>query len=581
MTVRILADHVINCIAAGEVIDRPAAVVRELLDNAIDAGADDICITLESGGHSLIKVSDNGCGMSREDLLLAFERHATSKLKQVEDLDGIATMGFRGEALAAIAAVSKVTMRTRLASEQVGQQLLLEAGKVIDVSAVACNCGTEVEVRNIYYNTPARRKFLRKPRSEEQRIKSWISQTALVRPGTRYRLISDGRELINLPARESSLERARQYFRGTAIEIEDELAEIEIIGLVAHPALAQADSSSLLIFVNQRLINDRMLIRAVREGFEHTLKDREYPVGFISLAVPPDQVDVNVHPQKSEVRFRDSQQLFNSIRRSVGSAVRQFKGPVDVSTRAVVDYATQIPYPSGSTGNQQPFIQEGLGNYGSGDSQHSILVNQDRPSCLSESEFKFSDLNYIGQLFECYLLCQLEERFFLIDMHAAHERINYNRINLLRHQREIPTQKLLLPIVVELSEEGLMNCLEHQEVFKQFGFDLEQFGGNSLAVRSVPDMISADSVQQLVREIAAIWEEGTAHGRFEQEFEQIAARIACHSSVRSGKRLEQQEVRALFASLDLVDFSSACPHGRPILVKFSKAEVEKWFGRDR
>lgn len=588
MSVQVLPDHVINCIAAGEVIDRPAAVVRELVDNAIDAGANDICITLENGGQNLIKVSDNGSGMSRDDALLAFERHATSKLRQAEDLDQISTMGFRGEALAAIAAVSKVLLRTRVLEEQVGQQLVLEAGKLIDVTSVACGRGSEMEVRNLYYNTPARRKFLRQPRTEEQRIKSWVLQTALVRPNIRYRLLADGRELVNLPVRGKILDRAKEYFKGTTVEVAEEFAEMEINGLVAHPALAQADSSSLLIFVNQRLVTDRLLLRAVREGFEHTLKDREYPLGLICVTIPPNQVDVNVHPQKSEVRFRNSQQLFVAMRQAVSSAFRKFRGPIalgkggDIANdRRDVSHCYK-PVTGGAEGIGEVPQQYGLNDVVGSRTPYLDLSSSKQIEQTSEStEFNFSELVFLGQLFECYLLCQKESRFYIVDMHAAHERINYNKLRILRTESNVPTQRLLLPVVVELSEEGLQNCMAHQETFSQFGFEVEKFGDATLMVRSVPEMISADNVQQLVREIAAIWEEGTADGRFELEFDKIAATLACHSSVRAGRHLERQEVAALFSALDLVDFSSACPHGRPVLVEFSRIEVEKWFGRDR
>jgi DNA mismatch repair protein MutL len=581
MTIKVLPDHVVNCIAAGEVIDRPAAVVRELVDNAVDAGADDLLITIENGGRSLIKVSDNGSGMSKENALLAFERHATSKLRVFEDLDSIATMGFRGEALAAIAAVSKVLLRTRTASEELGCEIMLEAGKIANVVALGCNIGTEIEVRNLYYNTPARRKFLRQPRTEEQRIKSWIVQTALVRPQTRYRLLADGREIAVLAARPTVLDRAREYFKGNSVEIVQELAEIEISGLVAHPALAQADSGSLLIFVNRRLVNDRLLLRAVREGFGGTLKEREYPVGYLCLDLPADQVDVNVHPQKSEVRFHNPQQLFGAVKQAVGLAFHKFKAPIVVGSdqrwRGQSDSSYSQESSSSALCSCSPQyslgVQEGLSG--------PAIAGGDDYKQPQEVGFSYSELTYLGQLFDCYLLCQREQEFVVIDMHAAHERINYNRLKLAKTRGGLQSQRLLLPLVVELTETGLNSCIERQESFSQFGFEIEKFGESAVLVRAAPAAIDLDSLQQLVKEIAAIWEESPAEGVFEQHFDQIVARLACHASVRSGQRLQKEEAIALFSALDSAEFGSACPHGRPVMISFARSVVERWFGRDR
>lgn len=611
MKVKVLPDIVINQISAGEVVERPASVVRELVDNAVDAGASEITVELEQGGQSLIKVSDDGCGMQRDDALLAFERHATSKITCAADLDAIATMGFRGEALASIAAVAKVLLRTRTESQPLGTEVAIDGGVVRGVRETAAAPGTSIEVRALFYNTPARRKFLRSPKTETLRVKQWLIQSALARPQIRYRLIVDGAETLVLARAKDAVERARVLIKGTAVPVRYLGDRVQLEGLVAHPSLAQADSSSFIVLVNERVVSDRIVQKAVREGFDSTLKDREYPVGFIHLRLPASDVDVNVHPQKSEVRFRDSQAVFQLVREGVRKAVLDFKTPMSSAlAQATAPYGQPRQAPAGVAMQAVPYAEDGVARYQSASAlapvmsaaaasqvafnllgaQQTALAGIDGAlSAVGDSErrfvgdcnFTFSQLNLIGQVLQCYLVAELNDQLYIVDMHAAHERYNFNLIRNSFRTRNISVQQLLIPEVVPLTEEGVARCLEEQELLSRFGFEFEQFGPAEIIVRALPSILSATVARQVMREVAAVVCEGAAAGRVEERLDHIAARMACHASVRSGDVLSRAEARALFSALDSTEFSAACPHGRPVVVSFPRAAVERWFGRDR
>lgn len=641
MKIAVLSDRVVNQIAAGEIIDRPASVVRELVDNAIDAGANEITVTLESGGRNLIRIADDGCGMVRDDALLAFERHATSKLRELGDLDRIATMGFRGEALPSIAAVSRVTLITRsseggaAAAASLGSEIQLEGGVLKQVRETPAAQGTVIEIRQLFYNAPVRRKFLREPHNEEQRVKQWVVQSSIGNPRVRYRLIADQRELINLPRRENLFERGETLVRGTSVRVDTEREGIVMQGVLGHPALAQCDSSSFILILNRRVISDRALLRAVRDGFDATLKDREFPVGFLSLTIDPRAVDVNVHPQKSEVRFRSPQQVFVTVRDAVLAAVQEFKAPLpgsdwrivqggrrpgraslDHRTAAATTPAAQSVAPSGLAASSAPPQQarfalatEGraamlfgmpasgtiVGNMAAAavaapmnqSALDRALTGSSAVRLVDGSEladtaasFRFSDLRYIGQLFHCYLLCELNESFYVVDMHAAHERLNYNLIRP-RVGRSVESQQLLVPLTVELGERGAENCELHADSLREVGLEIERFGASAVLVRGVPAMLVGCDLGALVKEIAVEEIGGAAAGRFKERLDHIAARIACHASIRAGRDLDREEAYALLAAMDQCEFSAACPHGRPIVVQFTQGEIEQWFGRDR
>lgn len=586
--IKMLSEQVINKIAAGEVIERPAAVVRELVDNAIDAGATQIQIEVAEGGRDLIRVSDDACGMSKGDALLAFERHCTSKITSFEDLDNLNSLGFRGEALSSINAVSDLTLRTRAQDASVGHELRFFAGKLNGVVACARAVGSDFEVRNLFYNVPARRKFLRQPATELLKIKNWVLHSSLAHPTVRYRLIADGKELVNLPSAKDLFERAEKILKQANIKFSLQYRAVNVSGLLAHPTLARGTSDTFILLVNSRLVSDRMLLRAAREGFDNMLKPNEYPYGVIDIKIAPDLVDVNVHPQKSEVRFRDSKLVFVALKESISNALKSYTSAFladsssqphfsalktfnhNISSHSYdAQSSAKVLEPASNSSNFQRFQSTPL-------SYRGALYTEPQ---LERQEIKFSELSYIGQALECYLFCQHQGSLYVVDMHAAHERYNFNLIRNGFRSRSIPTQRLLVPITFELSESELLILLEQQAELEAFGFEIERFGSTSLALRTVPTIFSHSAVKTLILEFVS--ELKSCQAALSERVDAVAARLACHGSIRAGRLLEREEVYALFSALDSSEFSLACPHGRPILIRFSKNQIEHWFGRDR
>jgi DNA mismatch repair protein MutL len=619
MKIKVLPDTVINQIAAGEVVERPASVVRELVDNAIDAGATDIFVALEGGGHSRLKVRDNGCGMTKDEAILAFERHATSKVSSIDDLLSLSTLGFRGEALASIAAVSKIQLKTRARDGEVGTHVVFRGGKLSDVQSIAWNVGTEIEVEHLFFNTPARRKFLKSPRSEVARIRTWLAHSGLARPSVRYRLVSDGDEVLHLAPVATIAERAQAIFSGDLIPVALSEGGVSVDGMVSHPGQALSDQSGFVILINGRLVTDKLVLRAVREGYDSMLKDREYPVGYLSITLPSDQVDVNVHPQKSEVRFRHPQQIFAVVQGAVTAGVRAIRRPVQMVTpmssgRSVVQSeARQLgsvepvqpaaePFPEPVYRPRNLFDGDATaipqyGNSAPSTLAATVLVGVKETDAFYQSEnprmpleahtkvanspFRFSALRYIGQALECYLICELDERLVVVDMHAAHERVNYNKIRQARAENTLTSQRLLIPEAVRLTEEQVVNLMEQEPLLRELGFEISPVGRETVSVQGIPGVVAHLDCVSLLKECAAELLAAGWRERLEERVDHIAARLACHASVRSGDLLSKQEAYALFTQLDEAELSGACPHGRPVVTQFSREMVERWFGRDR
>lgn len=602
MKIKVLPDTVINQIAAGEVVERPASVVRELVDNAVDAGATDIFVALESGGHSRIRVRDNGCGMTRDEALLAFERHATSKVSTIEDLTHLGTLGFRGEALASIAAVSKVKLTTRTRESDVGVQVTMRGGKLVNVQSIAWSEGTEIEIEHLFFNTPARRKFLKSPRAEVSRIRSWLAHSSLARPSVRYRLVSDGDELLNLSAVDSRMARGKQIFPSELMPLRLKEGELQVEGMVGHPGQALSDSSGLVIVINGRLVSDKVIVRAVREGYDSMLKDREFPIGYVVVDLPAEDVDVNVHPQKSEVRFRRPDQVFAVVRGAVLSAVRSIRKPMSTPSFESSDVApSEIPaqQSTGFFGDSHvaaptpPFPRftprepsevrplTALANTSTRAYQESFFSSPAPSPNGRGGAFRFSDLRYVGQILECYLVCELKDKLVVVDMHAAHERVNYNKIRRARAEHTLSVQKLLIPEVVRLTSEQVTTLMEQRELLGELAFEVSEVGHDQIAVSGVPSVLSRLNCTALLKEFAAEPVVAGWRERLEERIDHIAARLACHASVRSGDLLSRHEAYALFSELDEAELSGACPHGRPVVTEFSREAVERWFGRDR
>lgn len=575
MNIRTLPDHVANLIAAGEVVERPAAVVRELLDNAIDAGAKNIEIEIREGGQSLIRVSDDGSGIAAEDVPLAFGRHATSKIRTTEDLDAISTRGFRGEALASIAAVAKVTLSTR-DEAPLGVEIRVDGGQLHTPRNVGRPRGTEVVVEQLFFNTPARRKFLKTPRGETIKIRKCVSQFSLACPEVRFRLSADNKELLHYPPRRALYERAKDLFPDLAVSAQLS-GPVGVEAFLSHPGIPQPTPEGLVILVNGRVVADRMIVRAVRDGYEGMLREREFPLGVVSIQLAPQAVDVNVHPQKSEVRFRNSSHVFAAVRTAVQQGVRALRGPsgagstqLSAASARWADRSRQegvaMPRPANETIDFQPRLGPAA----------AAVPEMSPPAVHAAARARF-----IGQFLDCYLLFDAGEQIYVMDMHAAHERINYNAILGRMQQREGDCQQLLVPLVVELSAEEQEALAPIAQELQLSGFLIEPFGESAVVVRGLPPLVAHGEVEKLVHEIARGAMEDRGSGGSSDWRQRVAARIACHASIRSGQRLSAPEAYALLDRYFAADTAQACPHGRPVMSLFSREQVERWFGRDR
>ncbi|MCB0354971.1 MAG: DNA mismatch repair endonuclease MutL, partial [Bdellovibrionales bacterium] len=536
-----LPDQVINKIAAGEVVERPSSVVRELLDNALDADASVIVIRIERGGQKLIEVRDNGHGIPSDDIPLAFQRHATSKIVHFADLEKLTTLGFRGEALASIASVSQISLVSRTRDEALGRSISLRAGVLTESESVSTTPGTAMRVQNLFFNTPARKKFLKSERTEEARIRREVVAAALAHPSVAFTYEVDGNEVLSVSAERSRIERARRFFSGEMAECHRSLEGFGIEGLIGHPSLARSKAGPLYILVNERMVQDRMIARALRESFGSTLKPRENPVGFLSLTLPSEQIDVNVHPQKSEIRFRNGNLIFPRVRAITEEALLQIARPkiehfstdprdVDRFERSSWKPELDLGYPHSPArvtegGSDSPQFSVAEPDFSYASEAPLLESRQARDLGTPEQErrnrFRYSDLRYIGQIFECFLMCEFEETLVIVDMHAAHERYNFNRIrNGFRSSDGVnQTQKLLLPPVIELGAEEMANFLAHRTTLEGFGFEFseENASTDSISVVAVPSFLSDDKIGSFLQEIAEIPPENSAQGRVEYE----------------------------------------------------------------
>lgn len=620
MKVHVLPDAVVNTIAAGEVVERPASVVRELCDNAFDAGATSIEVFLEQGGRSLIRITDDGCGMDRDDALLALERHATSKISSADDLATLVTRGFRGEALPAIAAVSRLEILTRTAAAPLATQIGMDAGVLRSVKEAAAPVGTTLSVRGLFFNTPVRRKFLRSPAVEEQRVVAWLLRFAYGVPGVRLRFVSDGKELLTVPQHADFRERARALLQGDLSEVDFADEHIAVKGFVGHPGTASATADACVVLVNGRPIVDRGVMRAIREGFQHTLKDRETPIAALSLEMNPALVDVNVHPQKAEVRFAAPHLVWRGVREGVSRAVTgfgmvstaaphfhsyQFQPSSFQSTRAgapeIAVHTPAVSYEAG-TNESAPVTASGAipdgsalprwygGNARSSEASTGVVARaawSDAPPVAVAP--RFSELRYIGQAMRCYLLCEHGGSLYVVDMHAAHERINYNKMRAALRGRPMASQQLLLPEPITVGALGVRRLLEQQPVLDKLGIEVEPFGPDEIIVRALPPFIPPGQARAVLSDVidyCGVDDDrdvsgGAVEAIIGERLDRLAARMACHASVRGGDELSREQALALLAALDDEALAGACPHGRPVIARFGRGEIEAWFGRNR
>jgi len=590
--IHILPENLANQIAAGEVVERPASVVKELIENSIDASATEILIDIEKGGKGLVRVTDNGSGMKKDDAFLCLERHATSKIRKAGDLFALHSMGFRGEALPAIASVSRLRLTTRFTGDDSGWQIYAEAGVIRQADAIGTARGTVVEVRDLFFNTPGRRKFLRKDETEFGHIADVVSRLALSRPDIHFRLSHNGRSVLDAYRHNRHEERASallgRHVAENLLPVEAESGAGEmLVGLLGTPGVSRSSTSQIYTYINGRFVRDRVVQHAILEAYRTLLEKRRYPIVVLFIDVPPETVDVNVHPTKHEVRFRNQQQVHDFIVSSLRHRLQKNLGELSTCT-------TTSEGASGPSGLLRPVpdqytlrIQESLSAF-----NEKVAGTPAMPAVPTikgdlsewskappESQALPEGWRLIGQYLNSYLVCQVNDELVLVDQHAAHERIGFERLRQQLKEGGIESQNLLFPIVLELEYREAAVLADHLDDLTRFGLEVEAFGGRSFTIKAVPALVADVDAERLIRDLSAELNEIGRAGRLDDEIERVLAVLACHSMVRANQALSSSEMQRLLSDLAGIDFGSCCPHGRPIMRRLAKRDVEKFFHR--
>ncbi|PJF35872.1 MAG: DNA mismatch repair protein MutL [Candidatus Thermofonsia Clade 1 bacterium] len=586
MPIQILPEHVAAQIAAGEVVERPASVVKELIENALDAQARSIRVEVQGGGRKLIRVSDDGCGIPAEEAPLAFARHATSKLQRVEDLDNIQTLGFRGEALASIASVARVTMLTRHVDAQVGTFLRLEGGHLLEQRAQGTPHGTVVTVEDLFFNTPARLKFLKAEATERRQIESVIMRYAMAYPEVRFSLSQDGRpsfatsgngSLADVLVETLGLEIVRQLL--PVGPMANEKAPIAVYGYTSAPTLHRTTRAYITLFVNGRYIQDASLTYAVAQAYHTLMPEDRYPIAVLMIVMPPSEVDVNVHPTKAEVRFHAPEVVFSAVQRAVRRAVLGASSSIPTLTPAASE--PEQPWRAlGAVKSAQPALK--LTTEDSG--RYTQQMPPEAPSIAApEADWaarprSLPPMRIVGQLAATYIVAEAPAGMYLIDQHAAHERILYEQYMRDQARRKPIAQRTLQPFSLTLPPETLRLIEAHSEALRALGFEIEPFGANTVRVHAVPAALSKQNPAEAVAEVLKDLEVGKAAG--ESAFEaQLILRICKAAAVKAGQILSHSEMSELLRQLERCEHPLSCPHGRPTLIHISAAQLAKEFGR--
>lgn len=585
MSIHLLPPEVANKIAAGEVVERPASVVKELLENAIDAGASDIRIEVRQGGRRLIRVTDDGSGIAAAEVGLAFARHATSKILAEDDLFRIQTLGFRGEALASIAAVSHTTMLTRAKTEDIGTQLRIEGGEVKEHRRHGGAIGTSVAVENLFFNTPARLKFLRSEPTESSHIIKLVSAYAMAYPELRFQLTDNGRlslqtagdgKLLSVLIKVFGLDTALQML---ALESQAEDATLPgsavlVDGYIGTPSQHRASRDYQLLFVNRRWIQDRSLSFAIEEAYRTLIPSGRYPIAVLRVQLDPQEVDVNVHPTKREVRFREPRAVFTAVQRAVRSVIlgQAPVAPIPVQPQPIIPdgWTQQPPMPW----MQRPFQSDLSRSQLAIEAQRTVATTDGQSSVPMHQQLPM--LRVLGQIRQMYIIAEGPDGLYLIDQHAAHERILFEQLVAEKQSMRIAVQNLLEPLPVELSPRHQAAMEGGGSALADLGFDIAPFGGGTYLVRAVPALVQPQEVKGVLFELL----DAVGGGRDPSSgIEEMVDVIACHSAVRAGQTLTLDEARELVQQLEKATSPYTCPHGRPTMIHLSAAQLERSFLR--
>jgi DNA mismatch repair protein MutL len=593
MPIKVLPEQLIHQIAAGEVIERPASVIKELVENSIDAGARRIDIDIEEGGARLCRVRDDGSGIQRDELALALSRHATSKITTIDDLERVGTLGFRGEALPSIASVSRMRLASRTAAEAVGFAISADNGALSELEPTAHPIGTTVEVRDLFFNVPARRKFLRAERTETQHISRMIERLALASFERAFSLSIGRKNAFDLPAASSQLERERRVaqvvgdeFMANALYIEHEATGCKLTGWICQPTFARAQPDLQYFYLNGRMLRDRLAGNAVRMGYRDVIFHGRHPAYVLFLELDPSQVDVNAHPAKLEVRFRDGRHVHDFLFRSVERALRATHAGAQRDTVAPPPASLQSLWGAGIATQMWP---------AQGPSQAALGLRVAEPAPRSYIACEGSSLTEpattpasvpplgfaIAQLHGVYILAQAVDGLILVDMHAAHERTTYERMKSALQGGSIATQPSLVPLSMSVASAEADAFEEHGGVLRRAGLDIERTGPAAVAVRAVPAFLPMSDIAELVRRVGAdLVEHGTSRS-IEEALNELLGTIACHGAVRANRSLTIPEMNALLREMERTVRSDQCNHGRPTWTFVSMSDLDRLFLRGR
>jgi DNA mismatch repair protein MutL len=614
--IRILPDVVANKIAAGEVVERPASAVKELLENSLDAGATDFRIEVENGGRRLIRIRDNGCGMLRDDALLAFERHATSKLHDVKDLDQIATLGFRGEALPSIGSVSRLLLETRSADETTGSRVEVAGGKILRCDEIAVGPGTVITVRDLFFNVPARKKFLRTEQTELAHIASLVTHYSLAHPDKTFELLNGGAGLLHVTPVATLRERVFQVFGSQTLEdlidlgdMTHEIAEADepvriytLNGFVSRPQVQKNNRNSIYIFVNGRLIRDRLLLHAIGGAYHNLIPPACYPFALLFLHCDPAEVDVNVHPSKTEVRFRHGSIVHDFVRDAVRERLMETRpapsfspSPQPAATLPYSEFSQQLmeadpptftlhpePGPAPrldfSDVQPQPPSAPATGLRLRVPDTHGAFPDGATAS-PSSSLADLSDLRPLGQIHDSFIIAAGRGGLWIIDQHVAHERILFEKVLKQRASGRVEQQRLLMPMILQLTPGQQIEYARIADELNATGFETEPFGNRTIAVKAAPAAIGLGDLERVIYEILEIAEQELRKVSLDDLRRGIAASLACRAAIKINTRLDQSKMNWLITTLAATEYPMSCPHGRPIALHYPTRDILKAFHR--
>jgi DNA mismatch repair protein MutL len=591
--IAVLPPELASQIAAGEVVERPASVVKELVENALDAGATRCDVTIEGGGIARIAVVDDGSGMDGDDATLALERHATSKVRALSDIERLTSYGFRGEALPSIASVSRLTLRTRARDADGGFEVSVEGGNPPVVRPTGLAPGTEVLVTDLFFNVPARRKFLRSTGTESGHVSEVVEAAALARPDVTFTLTRDGRKVREMLRARTREERVAQVEgNGELTPCRGERGPLHVEAFLSRPEAARAGAGGLTLVINGRTVRDRALQIAVAQAYGSVLERGRYPRGVVYLDLPPELVDVNVHPQKAEVRFSDpraaSDALYGILSRALASAFSLPLVPRGTYARPRSEAISTTPRPESGVGSAElpgdALLTQAASGFVSGPEPdespeaRALVAVRDSAASPQRPDVHWSSLRFVAQLRQTFLLCEGDDGLYLLDQHAAAERVNFTRLRRDYQSRAVPAQALLFPTMVEVTAAEAEIVERSGKEIAEVGLDVRVRGPETVSIHAVPKLLQRGSPERLLRDLLS--EVSRRGGRgFSDAVDLALATMACHGSIRAGDTLSPNEVKALLAALDHADFAGHCPHGRPIVTALSWAELERKVGR--